>query len=85
MTPESPAERAGIPFAWLNRLLRATLTALVAVILLFEEWGWEPLSAAVARLARLSFFARMEDRIRRLPPWAAIGTFALPIVALFPI
>ena len=30
---------------WLRSLPRRTLLALVALILLFEEWGWEPLAA----------------------------------------
>ena len=38
-------------------MLRYLLTAVVAIILLFEEWGWEQLSALVGRLARLTFFA----------------------------
>jgi hypothetical protein len=69
----------------LRRLLRNTFTALLALVLLFEEWGWEPLQALLARLARLPLWAWMEGRIARLPPWAAVAVFAVPALALLPI
>ena len=69
----------------LRSMLRYLLTALVAIILLFEEWGWEQLSALVGRLARLPFFAWLERQIRSLPPWGAVAVFAVPALALLPI
>jgi len=83
--PTQPPEGARNLIGWTRAFLRAILTPIVAMILLFEEWGWEPLSAALARLARLPFLAQLELRIRSLPPWAAMSTFALPVIALFPI
>lgn len=65
--------------------LRQVFTGLVALLLLFEEWGWEPLAAALARLGRLPFFAWLERQIKALPPWAALATFAVPALALLPI
>jgi hypothetical protein len=70
---------------WLRRLLRNTLLAFVAFILLFEEWGWEPLAALLAKLARLPLWARVERRIEALPPWGAVALFALPALALLPV
>jgi hypothetical protein len=72
-----------MPF--LRRVLRHAFSALVALVLLFEEWGWVPLAALLAKLARLPVFAWIERRIRALPPWAAICTFALPALALLPV
>jgi hypothetical protein len=69
----------------LRRLLRNTFTALLALVLLFEEWGWEPLQALLARLARLPLWAWLEERIARLPPWGAVAVFAIPALALLPI
>src|SRR4029453_11003218 len=69
----------------LRRALRLLFTALIALILLFEEWGWEPLSALVARLARLPFLAWVERHIAALPPWAALAVFAVPALALVPV
>lgn len=71
--------------ALLRRWLRRLLTALLALVLLFEEWGWEPLAALLARLGRLPVLRRIEAGIARLPPWASLATFALPALALLPI
>jgi hypothetical protein len=69
----------------LRALLRRIFFALVALLLLFEEWGWEPLAALVARLSRLPFFAWLEGRIRALPPYAALATFFVPALMLVPV
>ena len=66
-------------------LLRNIGYAFIAVIVLFEEWGWEPLAALIARLARLPLWAWAERRIRHLPPWAALLLFAVPMLALLPV
>jgi hypothetical protein len=70
---------------WPRRLLRQTFIAFVALILLFEEWGWEPLAALLAKLARLPLWASIERRIAALPPWGAVAVFALPALALLPV
>jgi hypothetical protein len=69
----------------LRRLLRVIATVLLVPILLFEEWGWEPLAAQVAKLTRLPLWARLEQWLRGLPPWGALLSFGLPVLALFPI
>ena len=69
----------------LKKLLRALAAALLVPLLLFEEWGWEPLAALVARLARLPLWARLEAAVRALPPWAALLAFGVPVLALIPI
>ena len=68
-----------------RRILRTLFTALAALMLLFEEWGWEPLAALLARLARLPVFAWIERRITALPPWAALLVFFVPMLELLPI
>lgn len=69
----------------MRRLLRALFTALLAAVLLFEEWGWEPLAAGLARLARLPVLAHIERAIQALPPWGAVTAFALPALGLLPV
>src|SRR4029453_16348284 len=69
----------------LRRALRLLFTPLIALILLFEEWGWEPLSELVERLGRLPFLAWVERRIAALPPGAAPAVFAVPALALVPV
>ncbi|MGE5266248.1 MAG: hypothetical protein ACM3L9_02675, partial [Deltaproteobacteria bacterium] len=41
----------------------ALLQVLAALVLLFEEWGWKPLSEALAWLARFPLAARLEALI----------------------
>lgn len=71
------------------RLLRASIravgTALLVLLLLFEEWGWEPLAALAARLAHLPLWARVEAWLRGLPPWGALLAFLLPVLLLLPV
>ena len=71
--------------AFLRRMLRHAFSALVALILLFEEWGWVPLAALLAKFARLPVFAWIERQVRALPPWGAICAFAVPALALLPV
>ena len=60
------------------------LNIVAALILLFEEWGWRPLSALVARLARFPLWAMAERGIASLPPYGALLTLAVPSVILIP-
>ena len=68
-----------------KKILRNILLAPMLLVLLFEEWGWEPLARAFARLAKLPFWARLEGFITRLPPWAALLVFGVPVATLVPI
>ncbi len=70
---------------FLRALFNATLAPLLALVLIFEEWGWEPLSRLIGRLARLPLWARMEAFIAGLPPYAALVLYLVPIVLLLPI
>ena len=75
--------------AFLKRILRGlfnlTLGPALALVLIFEEWGWEPLQRLMARLARLPLWARMEALIIRLPPYAALMVFFVPALLLLPV
>jgi hypothetical protein len=68
-----------------KKILRRLLLAPVLLVLLFEEWGWEPLARVFAKLARLPLWARLERRIKALPPWAALLAFGVPFVTLIPV
>lgn len=67
------------------RVLRAVLLALAAAVLFIEEWGWRPLTAFAARIARWPPLARLEARIRRVRPLVAIALFGVPALLLFPV
>lgn len=61
------------------------LQVLAALILLFEEWGWEPLVAALGRLARWKPWARFELWVAGLPPYGSLAVLAVPMATLTPI
>lgn len=68
----------------LRRLWSAIFWGLAALIVLFEEWLWEPLRRAMAMLTRLPLLRGLSAAIGRLPArWAAV-VFLLPVAALFP-
>jgi hypothetical protein len=66
-------------------LLGQLLAGLLAIIVVFEEWGWKPLAAALARLGRLRPFALLEAWIAGLPPYGALAVFGLPSLLLLPL
>ena len=66
---------------WLRRIAEA----LIALVILFEEGGWEPRQRAIAWVARLPPLAWVERRIAALPPYAALAVFALPTLLLLPV
>lgn len=63
----------------------AALQIIAALIVLFEEWGWKPLSDLLAYLARFAPLAAVERWIARLPPYGALAVFLLPSAFLFPL
>ena len=70
---------------WIWLALNSALQVLLALVLLFEEWGWRPLSAALAWLGEFRIIARLERVIAGLPPYAALAALALPTSVLFPL
>lgn len=71
--------------SFLKSCLHAILSIPLALLLLFEEWGWEPLSRGMAWLATLPLWARLERTIRALSPQAALVVLLLPVLLLFPV
>jgi hypothetical protein len=61
------------------------LAAIVALVVIFWEWGWKPLAALLGVVARLRPFAALETLIRGLPPYLALAVFALPSLLLLPL
>jgi hypothetical protein len=94
------AQAAAVAWPWLRYLVllaiwlvrgplwRAAvlvLQTLAAFILLFEEWGWRPLAAALKQLSKYVVWARLEAWIVSLPAYGALALFAAPAVCLFPL
>jgi hypothetical protein len=61
------------------------LQVIAALLVLFEEWGWKPLSQALAGLARYAPVALIERWVAALPPYGALAVFALPTAILLPL
>lgn len=57
----------------------------LALILVFEEWGWEPLAAQFSKLAKLEIWRHLEERIIHLPPWGAVTILGIPVFILVPV
>ena len=70
--------------AWLRKLL-SPLNGLLALLILFEEWGWEPLQRMLARIGRWPGLRWIEGCVRRMPPWAAVILFVVPAAVLLPV
>lgn len=69
----------------LLRPLKTLFSWLLALLILFEEWGWVPLQRALALIARWPVLRWVEDRIRALPPYGALAIFLLPTLLLIPV
>jgi hypothetical protein len=69
----------------LKLAVRRLFEVLFALILIFEEWGWRPLAAALARLAQFPIVARLEALIVALPPYGALAVFLLPSLLILPL
>lgn len=87
MTP-NPSE----PTNWLRtlarlpaQLIKALFGWLLALLILFEEWGWEPLQRALAWVGRLPGLRWIEARVQALPPYGALAIFLLPTLLLIPV
>jgi hypothetical protein len=66
-------------------VLRTGLQIALALLILLEEWGWQPLAELVGRLARWRPWAQLETAVARLPPYAALAVFVLPSALLLPL
>lgn len=75
--------RAGL--RTLGLWLRRGAEVLLALIVLFEEWGWRPLANLLASLARWLPWAMVERGIAALPPYGALAAFVLPTALFFPL
>ena len=79
--PSSVKPRQSLPV----RLIKGLFGVLLALLILFEEWGWEPLQRALAWVGHLPGLRWIERRIQALPPYSALSLFLLPTLALLPV
>jgi hypothetical protein len=67
------------------RLLKGLIGWVLALVILFEQWGWEPLQRLQARFGRWPPLRWFEIAVRGLPPYGALALFALPTPLLLPV
>ena len=70
---------------WPWKLVKGMLGWTLALVILFEEWGWEPLQHALARIGQLPGLRWIEQRIRALGPAMALVLLVLPSLILLPV
>ena len=83
--PPSANHRYRRLLLWPLRLLASLGAWLLALVVVFEEWGWVPLQALLARVGQWPGLRWVEGWVRQLPPWAAVLVFALPTAFLLPV
>lgn len=66
------------------RFLKSVGVFLAALVILFEEWLWEPLKRLMLRFGRLPPVRRLSKVIAGLSPRAALLVYLAPMVLLFP-
>lgn len=69
----------------LKTVLKAALQTIAALVVLFFEWGWQPLEAALGIVVQYFGFKRISIWIAGLPPYGALAMFAAPAVSLIPV
>ena len=72
-------------FGWLFSALRWLVRLLLALVILFEEWGWRWFARLMGQLAKLPIIGRIERWIGSLPPYGALVMLILPGLLLLPI
>jgi hypothetical protein len=66
-------------------MIRFCFEAVLALIVMFYEWGWTSLARVFDWIAKLRAWAWIEARIAGLPPYAALFVFVLPTVLFLPV
>lgn len=66
-----------LPLHWL-------FTWLIALVILFEEWGWEPLQRMLRHIVDLLRLQKVEVWLQTLPPYASLAALAVPSFLLLP-
>jgi hypothetical protein len=68
----------------LKRILVAPFVWLIALFLVMEDWLWDPLLKFLRGLSKWRVVRLLEEAVAKLPPYAALLFFAVPIILLFP-
>jgi hypothetical protein len=73
----------------LARRLSKSLWVLLALAFLFEAWLWDRLRPIVAAVVNIIPWGRLKAQLAqlvdRLPPWASLIVFVIPLIVLLPL
>lgn len=69
----------------IKKALAAPFVFLAAVIILIEDWLWDPLARLAAAIGQLPILSSIEAFIATLPAYVALFVFAVPAVLLVPV
>lgn len=69
----------------IKKVLAAPFVFLAAVIILIEDWLWDPLARLAALIGQLPILSSIEGFIAALPAYLALVVFAVPAVLLVPV
>ncbi|MGC0153431.1 hypothetical protein ACPRNU_13290 [Chromobacterium vaccinii] len=79
------ADMRASPWLRARRAMAWPLALLLAAIIVFEEYAWDELAAALARLGRWPPFAALERWVASRQPKTALALFLVPALALLPV
>jgi hypothetical protein len=68
----------------LKRIANGMLAVIAALWLFVEEWLWDNMLALMAWLAKLPPIRWCEAQLAKLPPYAALIAFLIPVLLLLP-
>jgi hypothetical protein len=72
----------------MRRYLLRPIIVVAAIVILVETWIWEHVGPWVRRFVEILPFKALKqailDGIQRLPPYATLAVFAVPVAVLFP-
>lgn len=68
----------------MRRFFRSLFVFLATLVILFEEWLWEPLKRLMLAFARLPLIRQLSAAIASLSPRSALLVFLVPVLVLFP-
>ncbi|MGZ8957821.1 MAG: hypothetical protein ACXW0G_08310, partial [Methylosarcina sp.] len=69
----------------IGRTMKKLLFSLLAILLIFEEWLWDLLTALGRSLARWLKLERFEQWLRQATPTMALVAFSIPLLIVLPI
>ncbi len=79
-----PPNQPKAPIGIVSRIIRALLAIPAALWLFVEEWLWDAMLSLTSALAKLPLIRWVESQIVKLPPYAALIAFLIPVAVLLP-